>query len=74
MDCYDQTKLHFKLPDTAEDLSNLFNLAKYTIVNCSAQHHGNLLFNFNHHTITNSTNQPYNTEGYLYLFFAFSVQ
>ena len=43
-DCYDQTKLHFKLPSTAEDLSNLFNLTKYTIVNCSARYHGNLLF------------------------------
>ena len=43
-DCFDQTKLHFKLPDTAEDLSDLVNLAKYTFVNCSARHHGNLLF------------------------------
>ena len=43
-DCYDQTKLHFKLPDTAEDLSDLVNLDKYSIVNCYARHHSNLLF------------------------------
>ena len=42
--CDDQTKLHFKLPDTAEDLSDLVNLAKYSIVNFYARHHSNLLF------------------------------